>query len=64
MTLAEWLQDCPYIARPHGQGGAMVLPDSGVSERKRAQLSTLSDYRVSSVTGGSIWLIPRDSGEK
>jgi hypothetical protein len=39
--------------------GAYVVPDCDAIRQIRTYLWNLSDYRVSSVTGGSIWLIPR-----
>ena len=37
---------------------AVVVPDAGWrTERQRAQLWLLADWRVSSVSGGSIWLL-------
>lgn len=37
----------------------MVIPDFAGDETVRAKLWRLDDYRVSSVSGGSIWLTPR-----
>ncbi len=61
MTLEEWLKDSPVVGRmmPNGE---YALPDvlSGAEHRTRAwDLHHLSDYVVTSVIGGSIWLVPR-----
>lgn len=39
--------------------GAYVVPDCDAIRQIRTYLFALDDYRVSSVTGGSIWLIPK-----
>lgn len=59
-TLAELLPSLDYAPQAL-PSGAVVYPDSGWrNERQRAQLWQLRDYQVSSVSGGSIWLLPRD----
>ncbi len=58
MTLAEWLRLWPYAARTFPP--AIVVPDSWPDDRAlRAMAYSLTDYRVSSVSGGSIWFVPR-----
>jgi hypothetical protein len=60
MTLAEWAKGWPYVVRPLKDGDTAVFtPDSAHDEAYRAKAWHLSDYRVSSVSGGSIWFIPR-----
>lgn len=39
--------------------GAYVVPDTDAIRQVRTSLWSLEDYRVSSVSGGTIWLIPR-----
>jgi hypothetical protein len=67
MTLSQWetrlqaVEDLP-IATPrvintHAAGGKWI-PD-GMPNPYRRELWSLSDYLVSSVTGGTIWLTPR-----
>ncbi len=54
MTLKEWIAKQPVRIRKHGS--AWVIPDvSGLVDRRQAW--QLSDYLVSSVTGGSIWFV-------
>lgn len=61
-TLAELLPSLDYAAQAL-PSGAVVYPDAGWrNERQRAQLWQLRDYQVSSVSGGAIWLLPRDGG--
>lgn len=57
LSLAQWasLYDVPIS--PAGE--ARVVAQSPLSDEARWQLWHLSDYRVSSVTGGSVWLMPR-----
>ena len=59
MTLNEWKQKWDYVVTTHSSG-AMVLPDDLVCGA-RSELWHLSDYVVSSVTGGSVWLIKRET---
>jgi hypothetical protein len=58
MTLAEFAPRWPYTIVRHSSG-AMVTPDADTPDRWRLWL--LSDYVVSSVTGGSVWLIRRNA---
>lgn len=69
MTLQQWAKGWPYrvIAfRPTNaetgahtgpETGAMVTPDT--VHPSRAEAWHLTDYRVSSVSGGSIWFVRR-----
>lgn len=57
-TLQEWSVGQPYIIREHASG-AYWIPDS-TRLINRVGLWNLSDYRVTSVTGGSIWLMRKD----
>lgn len=61
-TLADVLPTLNYCAREF-PSGAVSYPDAGWrSERERAMLWQLKDYRVSSVSGGTIWLCPVEGG--
>jgi len=63
MTLSEWTAQDGIPYRVTFQGTAAWIPDFLDNDRQRrslrAQLWNLSDYRVTSVTGGSIWLMPK-----
>lgn len=49
-----------HTGRPSGPAtGAYVVPDDQTIAHVRTYLFRLDDYIVSSVTGGTIWLIPR-----
>jgi hypothetical protein len=56
-TLAHWLQLHGRIAFVYG--AARVVPDTADDAATRA-LTQLSDYRVTSLSGGSFWLMPRE----
>ena len=56
MTLNQWAMKQPYLVRAHGR--AYHIPDS-VRLIDRAEAWSLSDYLVSSITGGTIWFIAR-----
>lgn len=59
-TLAEWSTHWPYQVLQHANG-CMWTPDStNHAEGIRAAAWRLSDYRVSSVSGGSIWFTKRE----
>jgi hypothetical protein len=58
MTLAQWAEGWPYRLTLHQTGMASV-PDWAGDESYRAKAWGLTDYRVSSVSGGSIWFAPR-----
>jgi hypothetical protein len=55
MTLAQWSSKQPY--RLQRSGKACSIPDGKLVDRSIAW--HLLDYLVSSVSGGSIWFIPR-----
>lgn len=74
MTLAEWAGETGLRVRPFAptdahtgqvtgpETGAMLVSQDatwGLNGRLKYSLHHLSDYVVSSVTGGTIWLIPR-----
>ncbi len=64
MTLQEWSIRFDRVINS-GKNGAFWLPDSfsfvEIQETKaRNELWNLSDYIVSSVSGGTIWLIPHN----
>lgn len=61
MTLAEWAQGWPHTVQQHPNGG-MWTPDTYDNGHYRFLAWQLLDYRVSSVTGGSIWFTPRPVG--
>lgn len=61
LTLAQWLEGWPYRGRQFGEY-SFAVPDSAHDERYRSQAWRLSDYLVSSVSGGSIWFFPRVNG--
>lgn len=64
LTLAEILPGLDYAPRVTASG-AVVYPDQGWrTERQRAQLWQLRDYQVASVSGGAIWLLPREGTER
>lgn len=57
MTLAGWAEQSKYAPK-HWKNGVYTVPQVEPEDSQRL-LWRLSDYLVSSVTGGSIWLIPR-----
>lgn len=64
LTLAQWLDsvDRPGFAAHIAAkriNGAVYIPDCTHIEHMRTYLWSLSDYLVSSVSGGSVVLIPR-----
>ena len=64
MTLAQWAEFWPYKVSKHSTG-AMWTPDAvkNWSRDWRVEAFHLSDYLVSSITGGTIWFVPREKGE-
>ena len=60
-TLSAWLDSSPvqggFKDNPNGKGQCYWLPDS-VPDELRRELWNLADWRVSSVVGGAIWLMP------
>ena len=62
LTLADWARTARY--RPqHLSSGAACVSDCGEAEDHRRKLWRLADYRVTSVTGGTIWLMSRKGAE-
>lgn len=66
LTLEQWEAEADAagwryrIAEPPASRYGRIVPDMAwPSEALRAKLWQLSDWRVSSVTGGRIWLAPR-----
>lgn len=59
MTLAEWAEKWPYLVREH-PSGAMHTPDTTIATTVRSLAWQLTDYRVSSVAGGTIWFTKRE----
>lgn len=57
-TLAEWAESSPVAPQTHANG-AIWIALGPLSEPKYWSLWMLSDYRVTSVTGGSVWLVAR-----
>jgi hypothetical protein len=66
MTLAEWAKGWPYLVNWHPRIPLapdywMWTPDTGrAGYDYRALAWALSDYRVTSVSGGSIWFRKRE----
>lgn len=58
MTLAQWSAKQPYTLNKH-MHGQYWIPDAA-SLVDRAQAWRLSDYLVSTVSGGTIWFYPRE----
>ncbi|OFV89548.1 MAG: hypothetical protein A3J75_05065 [Acidobacteria bacterium RBG_16_68_9] len=54
MTLREWSEKYGIDMR-----GAFWVPDTFTREATRAELWSLTDYTVSSVVGGVVWLVKR-----
>lgn len=63
MTLQEWADGIGmHGITVHSKGDARWIPDSGRDvfiEHARTQLFNLEDYFVSSISSGTIWLLPR-----
>ncbi len=60
-TLMQWLAGIGMRGMiPTYVGLAVVIPDSQAIAHSRTWLWDLADYRVTSATGGSIWLMPKD----
>ncbi len=63
MTLAQWAKFTGKVVHDHKHsditGAKWVADYYGEPEEYRADLWRLEDYVVSSVLGGSIWLVPR-----
>lgn len=63
MTLAQWAAEWPYAVAIHANGLSWTPDRTGV-ETLRTKAWGLSDYRVSSVRGGSIWFMPREAAKE
>lgn len=57
MTLREWAESQPYELNI---GEVMAWIDDGSRLVNRSLAWKLSDYRVSSVSHGTIWFYPRE----
>jgi hypothetical protein len=62
MTLAEFCTFTKVAAKPH-KSGALTMYDSQVLREDRWALHHLTDYVVSSIAAGTIWLVERASHE-
>jgi hypothetical protein len=66
MTLKQWLKNpgasdyTPILSHAPSVG----IHDTRAIDQVRTYLWGLSDYWVSSVTGGVIWLMPKDEGQE
>ena len=63
MTLRQWIERYQRLVHSHGELGTVWLPDfveTPTNPAERWSLFHLSDYVVSSVSGGSIWLVPAE----
>lgn len=61
MTLTQWAEKWPYRVTYIGRSEA-ITPDILRGDNSYRTLAwSLEDYRVSSVTGGSIWFMKRQS---
>jgi hypothetical protein len=59
MTLAEWTEKSPIVPQLHKDGFSVWVAYLGSSDPIYRELWRLSDYRVTSVAAGSIWLVPK-----
>ena len=55
-TLAEWCEEYRAVAQFYSSGQWVAVPPSEVAQ---SALFWLSDYRVTSIHGGAVWLMPR-----
>jgi hypothetical protein len=62
VTFAQWYAKYNPQYAPATHNGAIVVHDTVdlIGSGARSHLFGLSDYLVSSVTGGCLWLIPRE----
>jgi len=69
MTLAEWQVEAPHVHVADHKSGTKVIAQAQILRpgpyvlaisKLEVQLWRLSDWTVSSVTGGSIWLTPKE----
>lgn len=59
MTLSQWIERWEICVSTH-PNGCRYVPENEVSAlTMRQQLYHLSDYAVSSLTGGTFWLVRR-----
>jgi hypothetical protein len=58
MTLNEFCEVNKIVSHPHGEYGTRYIPDRQYPNQW--DLSHLSDFIVSSVVAGTIWLIKRE----
>jgi hypothetical protein len=61
VNLTEWLERSTVAPHYH-LGGAVSVPDVITNQPIRRWLWQLDDYRVSSIIGGSVWLVPIKGG--
>src|SRR5688500_11101767 len=59
MTLQEWSDKTGVLVKTH-ESGAKVIPQVCIPDEEHWRLWKLTDYAVSSVTGGSVWLVKRE----
>jgi len=61
MTLNEWLKEWPYARVDHANQAPCVIVPDGIPPRGnlRRQAWRLLDYRVTSVTAGAIYFMPK-----
>lgn len=58
-TLAEWSKRTGVrVSTPRQRFNSRVVVDADVPDADRATMFALSDYRVTVITGGSVWLDP------
>jgi hypothetical protein len=59
MTLAEWSArySCPVYTHP--SGAKYVYLPFYEETRQRVEIFRLTDYRISTISGPTIWLVPR-----
>ena len=63
MNLKEWSERQPTRASRHPRYfNSFWIADTGLVDRAKAWV--LEDYRVSSVSGGTIWFTPREVVEE
>lgn len=63
MTLNQWTERAPVWPRGHGDQGAMYIAAASIPDDLYPLLWSLEDYRVTSVHGGSVWLMRREGKE-
>lgn len=60
MTLAQWEANAPARTREHLPNCRVIPYHAWIWGAIAWDLWHLSDWRVHGVTGGSIWLVPRE----